>query len=237
MRPGSTTRPKHLIEMNSKKPAIRFEDAVNVIRSLQQGSPSMDARLNQDDVEKIVPRALIASARGSTSSKSNTQKKRQDARSLLSRDTDRDQGLMKPHPRKCKKRNKREDFCRVCGSRKHNRADEPCENHSYMKIRIRERWRKSENRPQQEPEKKTEKNDSPRGMFFRRGSGNRKVKLPDFEPYRTLILCRRTRILSSTLDVLKTSVASNLLWQCTTPSAFISISSHSAAIHSTMAIA
>ncbi len=174
----------------------------------------MVARLSQDDVEKVVQRALIASARGSASSKSNTEKNRQDARSLLSRDTRPDGGLIKPHPRKGKNRNKREDLCRDCGSKKHNGGDEYCENPSYMTIRIRERWEKSENRPHQEPEKKIERNDSPRGMFFQRGCGNRRVQLPDLEPYRTLILCRWTRTLSSTLDVLETSVASTMLWQC-----------------------
>ncbi len=85
----------------------------------------MDAKLSQDDGEKIVLRALIASARGSNSSKSNTEKKRQDARFLLSRDTHRDGGLTKPNPRQEKNQSKGEDFCRDCGSKKHIRGDEP----------------------------------------------------------------------------------------------------------------
>ncbi len=51
----------------------------------------------------------------------------------------RDGGLTKPHQRRGKNRTKREDFCRDCGSMKHNRGDESCENPSYMTIRIRER--------------------------------------------------------------------------------------------------
>ncbi len=81
---GSTTGPQCSIEIMSKNFPIHFEDAVNVLRSLQQDTPSTDARLSQGDVEKIVQRALIASARRSHSSKSNTEKKRQDTRSLFS---------------------------------------------------------------------------------------------------------------------------------------------------------
>ncbi len=50
---GSTTGPERLIEIKLRKLPIHFEDAANVLRSLQQDSPSMDARLSQDDVEKI----------------------------------------------------------------------------------------------------------------------------------------------------------------------------------------
>ncbi len=173
--PGNATGPQRSIEISSKKLPISFEDAVNVLHYLQHNSLSTDARLSGGDVEKIVQRALIASARGSISSKSNKEEKRQDARSLLSREPRLNGGLTKPNPRKGKYRNKREDFCRDCGSKEPNRGDESCENPPYMTIRIRERWEKSENRPHQELEKKIEKNDSPRGMFFQRGSGNRRV--------------------------------------------------------------
>ncbi len=159
--PGNATGPQRSVEINSKKLPIHFEDAVNVLRSLRQDSPSMDGRLSQDDVEKIVQRAhrlcswkyLIQEQHGEED---------QNARSLLSRDTHRDGGLTKPHPRKGKNRNKQEDFCRDCGSKKQNCGDQSCENPPYMTIRIRERREKSEYRPHLEPEKKMMKEDPPR---------------------------------------------------------------------------
>ncbi len=61
--PGNATGPQRSIEIKSKKLPIHFEDAVNVLRSLQHNSRSTEARLSQGNVEKIVQRALIASAR------------------------------------------------------------------------------------------------------------------------------------------------------------------------------
>ncbi len=74
--PGNATGRQCSIDIKSKKLSILFEDAVNVLRSLQQDAPSTGTRLSEDDVEKIVQRALTASARGSISSRSNTEKRR-----------------------------------------------------------------------------------------------------------------------------------------------------------------
>ncbi len=52
--PGNATGPQRSIEIKSEKLPNHFEDAVNVLLSLQKDSPSMDARLSQSVVEKIV---------------------------------------------------------------------------------------------------------------------------------------------------------------------------------------
>ncbi len=54
LQPRSTTGLQRSIEIKSKKLLIHFEYAVHVLRSLQQDSPSTDARLSEGDVEKIV---------------------------------------------------------------------------------------------------------------------------------------------------------------------------------------
>ncbi len=177
---GDSSGPQTSIRIKSKKLPIHFEDAVNVLRSLQHSSSASNTSLNQGDIEKIVQRALVASNRGAATHLGGPSKSKQSVKALFSRDSRKGNCGVKKTAERGRRRNplnpRTEEFCKDCGSKKHVRGDQSCENPSFYTLRLRESRERDDRRSnKRESEKNDEGSGSPHGKFFHSGSSHKRV--------------------------------------------------------------
>lgn len=166
--PSADQTVSSVIAVKAKRLPIYLDDAISVIRSLEQGTSALKESMSAMDVETIVRRALLASREkrpSSSDAKISEPAFNRQLKTLFGqsrKQIEKNLRISKEGPQNpIAKR-----FCKDCAEKGHYKGDLRCKNPSLHTQKMREK-----NRKRQEKRDEAQKEEEPKNeRFFRRGS-------------------------------------------------------------------